>query len=64
MKIEILKLEENGDGTCKLEYSYDDEYYEAARKKLGKSSLTEEEMCEFVTSEIQKAIDEAAKSEE
>lgn len=62
MKIEILKIKENGDGTCSLEYTYDDEYYESVKEKLGKSSLTEEEMSEFITSEIQKAVDEFAKS--
>lgn len=56
MKIEILKIEKNDDGTSTIEFDYDEEYYEAVKKKLGKSSLSEEEMSNFIVAEIERAV--------
>lgn len=56
MKIEILKVEQNDDGTSTIEFDYDEEYKEEVLKKLGKKTISEEEMSSFVLAEIQKAI--------
>ena len=56
MRIDILKAEQNEDGSYVLEYDYDDEYLELMKERLGKKELTEEEISKFVMGEIEKAI--------
>lgn len=57
MKIEVVKTEQNPDGTWSIEFDYDDEYLDAMKIELGKKELTEEEISSFILSQIEKAVE-------
>jgi len=56
MRIDITKVEQNKDGTYNLEFDYDDEYEELMKEKLGKENLSEEDVTNFILSEIESAV--------
>lgn len=56
MKITIEKLVQNDDGTCNIEFDYDEEYLEFMKKEIGKDELTEEDISRYVSLSIQTLI--------
>lgn len=61
MKFEIENIIENDDGTCNVEYDYDEEYAEFAKQQLmsenGGKEPTTEELEQFFAEAVQKAVD-------
>jgi len=56
MKITIEKLTPNEDGTCNIDFDYDEEYLEFMKKEIGKEELTEEDISRYVSLTIQTLI--------
>lgn len=67
MKFVIENIVENGDGTCSVEYDYDEEYAEFARQQFilennGKEPTTED-IERFFAEAVQKIVDQQQKAE-
>lgn len=57
MKIEVLEVVENGDGTCNVVFDYDDEFVEMVKEEINKEEITEEDIAAFVVENLEKGID-------
>jgi len=64
MKIEVLEVKEKEDGTSEVIFDYDDEYYEFMKSQIGKEEPSEEEITEFLSNMLQKAILESQEESE
>lgn len=64
MKFEIENIVQNEDGTCNVEYDYDEEYAEFAKQQLmfenGGKEPTTEELEAFFAEAVQKIVDKKA----
>ena len=64
MKFEIENIVQNEDGTCSVEYDYDEEYAEFAKQQLmfenGGKEPTTEELEAFFAESVQKIVDKKA----
>ena len=67
MKFEVENIVENGDGTCSVEYDYDEEFEQFAREQLklenGGKEPTKEELESFFAKEVQKMVDKQVEME-
>ena len=64
MKITIDKLIQNDDGTCNIEFDYDEEYLDFMKKEMGKEELTEEDISRYVSLAIQTLIKSQTEEQE
>jgi 6-pyruvoyl-tetrahydropterin synthase len=63
MKIEVLEVIENEDGTCSVVFDYDDKFVDLVKETLQKEEVTEEEISQYVVDCIDKGILELQKQE-
>lgn len=56
MKIEVLEVVENGDGSCNVVFDYDDEFVDLVKKELEKDEVSEEDISQYVVEAIDKGI--------
>lgn len=56
MKIEVLEVIENEDGTCNVVFDYDEEFVEVVKKELDKEHLTEEDISQYVIESLEKGM--------
>lgn len=56
MKLEVLEVKENQDGTCEVVFDYDDEYFEFMKKELGDESPSDEKINSFLSETLQRAV--------
>lgn len=56
MKIEVLEVIENEDGTCNVIFDYDDEFVDLVKKELNQEEVSEEEISLFIADAIEKGI--------
>ena len=64
MKITVEKLIQNDDGTCNIEFDYDEEYLDFMKKEMGKEELTEEDISHYVSLAIQTLIKSQTEEQE
>jgi undecaprenyl pyrophosphate synthase len=64
MKIEVLEVVENGDGTCNVVFDYDEEFVQLVKEELQKEELTEEEISAYIVESLQKGIDLLSQNKE
>ena len=57
MKIEIVEVTKNEDGTYNIQFDYDDEYTDFLKQEIGAENPTEEQIQNYILSVIQKVID-------
>lgn len=57
MKIDILEIKQNENGTCDIVFDYDDEYLQFVKESLKKEDPTEEEIAEFLSEAIQREVE-------
>lgn len=57
MKIEILEITKNENGTYNVQFEYDDEYTDFLKQQLACENPTEEQIQNYILSIIQKVID-------
>ena len=48
MKLEVLEINENENGTCDVVFDYDDEYYEFMKKEMGDDNPSDEKISSFL----------------
>jgi len=56
MKIDVIDIKENNDGTCKVVFDYDDEFVELVKEELDRKEVSEEEISEYVVRCLEKGI--------
>ena len=64
MKITVEKIVQNDDGTCNIEFDYDEEYLEFMKKEMGKEELTEQDISQYVSLAIQTLIKSQTEEQE
>jgi hypothetical protein len=64
MKITVEKLIQNDDGTCNIEFDYDEEYLDFMKKEMGKEELTEEDISQYVSHAVQELIKSQTEEQE
>ena len=57
MKIEIVEVTKNEDGTYNIQFDYDDEYTDFLKQEIGVENPTEEQIQNYILSVIQKVVD-------
>jgi len=61
MKFEVENIIENGDGTCNVEYDYDEEFEQFVKEQIknvnGGKEPTKEEIEEYFAKEVQRMVD-------
>lgn len=56
MKLEVLEINENENGTCDVVFDYDDEYYEFMKKEMGDENPSDEKISSFLSETLEKAV--------
>jgi hypothetical protein len=56
MKVDVVEVIENEDGTSEVVFDYDDEYLEFMKKELGKDELSDEEINQFLANALMQGI--------
>ena len=56
MKVDVLEVIENEDGTSEVVFDYDDEYLEFMKKEIGKEDLSDEEISQFLAEALMRGI--------
>lgn len=56
MKVEVLEINENEDGTHEIVFDYDEEYLEFMKQQLGKEELTDEEISQFLAAALSEGM--------
>lgn len=56
MKIEVLEVVENEDGSCNVTFDYDEEFVDLVKKELEKEEVSEEDISQYVVAAIDKGI--------
>lgn len=56
MKVDVVEVIENEDGTSEVVFDYDDEYLEFMKKELGKEELSDEEINQFLANALMQGI--------
>ena len=64
MKIEVLEVIENDDGSCNVVFDYDDEFVDVVKKDLGKDEVTEDDIAQYVVEAIDRGIIEMQQEEQ
>ena len=54
MKIDVIDIKENSDGTCEVVFDYDDEFVELVKEELDREEVSEEEISEYVVKCLEK----------
>lgn len=64
MKIEVLEVIENEDGTCSVVFDYDEEFVALVKENLQKEEVTEEDISQYVVSCLDKGLLELKKQQQ
>jgi predicted house-cleaning noncanonical NTP pyrophosphatase (MazG superfamily) len=68
MKFEVENIIENEDGTCNVEYDYDEEFEEFVKQQLAEKNdgkePTKEQVEEYFAKQIQEMVDRRKEMEE
>lgn len=56
MKVDVVEVIENEDGTSEVVFDYDDEYLEFMKKELDKEELSDEEINQFLANALMQGI--------
>ena len=57
MKLEVLEIKENEDGTCEVVFDYDDEFVELVKGETKLEAPTEEDISAFVVEALEKGME-------
>ena len=57
MKLEVLEIKENEDGTCEVVFDYDDEFVELVKEQTKLEAPTEEDISAFVVEALERGME-------
>ena len=57
MKLEVLQIKENEDGTCEVIFDYDDEFVELVKEQTKLEAPTEEDISAFVVEALERGME-------
>jgi hypothetical protein len=57
MKLEVLQIKENDDGTCEVIFDYDDEFVELVKEQTKLEAPTEEDISAFVVEALERGME-------
>ncbi len=64
MKLEVLEIKENEDGTCEVVFDYDDEFVELVKEQTKLEAPTEEDISAFVVEALERGMEIVKQNQE
>jgi hypothetical protein len=64
MKLEVLKIKENEDGTCEVIFDYDEEFVELVKEEKNLESPTEADISAYVVEALERGMKLVEKEKE